>query len=191
MEKESNGGGVYEVCGTIKKQYSDEAIQTAFNLILKMVNNIIKNPNEPKFRTFKKTNEAIKSKILIIKETEKLMKELGFVEDGNDVLVYKEAKVDKLQKGVDIMETFKRDVDENIRIKEVQKQSLKDLERLKLNEEVNARMREEARKKKELLNQIELDKKERATKEKATDSKANDLKFGATLKKFECKQPRG
>lgn len=188
MELENHGQGVYKTCSDIKANHKDEdLINTAYSLLLKFLANIIKNPNDPKFRIFKKSNENIKAKILCIKETETLLKEIGFVEeDGN--LVFKNSKVDSIQKGVNVIETFKKEIDEKVRLKQEHKQNL---EQIKLNEDVNARMREEAKKKKEILALLEQDKKERATRDKATDSVSNDLKFGATLKKFECKQPRG
>ena len=69
-------------------------------------------------------------------------------------------------------------IEEKMRQKELSK---KNQELYKLNEEVNERMREDAKKKEELKRLLELDKKERATNSKAVDSKANDLKFGATV----------
>ena len=153
-----------------------------------MFKNIINSPNEPKFRQFKITNEAIKSKILAIKGTLELVKAAGFSEFDEEHLAYKDSKVDTLKKAVDIIEVYTKEANEKIKAKE---NSKKNDNINKLSEDIKKMKLEQDRKKQEILNQIELDKKERAKKEKATDSKANDLKFGATLKKFECKDPKG
>lgn len=183
-----SNNSIYKICSTIKEGYTDEALNKAFHLLIKMFNNIIKNPNEPKFRQFKITNEAIRSKILIIKETLDLVKEAGFTEFDEEHLAYKEIKTDRLKKAVDIMTTYNAEAEEKIRAREILK---KNEELNRLNEEINAKFREEQKKKQEIMKQLEYDKMERAKKEKATDSIGNDLKFGANLKKFECKQPRG
>jgi hypothetical protein len=184
-----NSPDTYKIIGDIENKYNEDVYYHAFNLLLKLLNNIVNNPNQPVYRQFKKTNEAIKTKILVIKETIDLLKELGYVEEGSEFLVYKDSKVDKLKKAIDLMTTSVKKVEEKIRQKEL---IHKNKELNKLNEEVNERMREEAKKKEELKRLLELDKQERLTKSKAVDSKANDLKFGATLKKLDCsKQPRG
>jgi len=180
-----NNGSIYKICGDIESRYNDDVVNSAFTLLLKLFQNIINNPNELKFRQFKKSNEAIKTKILIIHEIEQLIKEIGYQEEGSDVLIYKDPRTDKLKKGMDIIGITHSKLQEKQRAKEILK---KNNELNKLTEEIHARMKEEARKKQDLVNQMELDKKERATNAKATDSKANELKFGANVKKFECKQ---
>lgn len=190
-----NSPNTYKIISDIEAKYNEDIYYHAFNLLIKLFNNIANNPNQPVYRQFKKTNEAIKTKILVIKETIELLKEVGYVGEGKDekndseILIYKDSKVDKLKKAVDIMTISVKKIEEKLRQKELSK---KNQELYKLNEEVNERMREDAKKKEELKRLLELDKKERATNSKAVDSKANDLKFGATVKKLDCsKQPRG
>lgn len=185
MESRSSLSSVIE---SIKNKYSDEAVHTAFSLYLKMINNIIKNPNEPKFRTFKLTNEAIKTKILIIQEMLVLVRESGFTDVDSEHLAYKHPKVDSLNQAAALMTQVVAEIDERNRLKEVAK---KNVVSSQLNDEINAKLREEQKKKKEILQQLEYDRLERAKREKVKDSVANDLKYGATLKKFECKDQKG
>lgn len=172
----------------MKSTYKDDSLHTCIHLLQKLLKNIISNPNEQKFRTVKKTNEAIKTKILCIKESETLLKEAGFVEDGTDALVFKESKTNNLSVLVKYLENIEKEIDERKLQAEILK---KNVEAQKLKDEINARMKEEHRKRMELEKQIENDKKERMNKEKATDSTANDLKFGCNLKKFEAPKNRG
>lgn len=183
---------LYQLCQEIEDKYNEDAVNTAFTLLLKLLTNLANNPNEPKFRIFKKTNDTIKSKILIIKETETLIREIGYVDEGSD-LTFKDPRVDKIKKAIEIISITKKKVEEKLKEKQLKQQQLtQNKEYQKLNEEINARLREEARKKQELMKQLENDKKERAKREKAQDSNACDLKYGATLKKFEApKNQRG
>lgn len=172
----------------MKSSYKDEPLHTCIHLLQKLIKNIISNPNEPKFRNVKKTNEAIKTKILCIKEAETLLKEVGFVEDGTELLVYKDSNTNNLSILVKQLEEVEKEIDERKLKNEILQ---KNLEAKKLQDEINARMKEEHRKKAELEKLIENDKKERMNKEKAKDSNANDLKFGCNLKKFEAPKNRG
>jgi len=185
---ESNN--LQKICSDINEKYSEEAIHTAFSLLLKMLQNIASNPNEPKFRQFKKTNEAIKTKILVVKEIALLLKEIGYEESDSDILTFKEVKTDKVKQAIDIIQTINKEAEEKIRHKEIQEQAKKNNKNI-LNDEVNQRLREEAKKKAEIQRLLEYDKQERLKREKATDSKGNDLKFGANLKKFECSKDKG
>ncbi len=187
---ESESSNIYSICHKIKESNpnEDEKIHSAYHLLLKMFNNIISNPNESKYRGFKLTNEAIKSKILVIKETLELLKEAGYVEVDKENLSFKDIKTDRLKKAADVISIYYKDLEEKIKQKEIFK---KNEELARLNNEIKEKFREEQRKKQEILKQLELDKQERAQAEKATDSYGKDLKYGATLKKFECKNQRG
>jgi hypothetical protein len=62
---------IRKICKEIMNNYKEEAyniIKEAFSLMVKLLMNIARQTNEEKFRTFKKSNQAIKTKILIIKE---------------------------------------------------------------------------------------------------------------------------
>lgn len=54
--------------------------RSAFGVLVKLLNNIIENPNEPKFRGIKKSNLVVKTKLLIIPEIIDVLNILGFEE---------------------------------------------------------------------------------------------------------------
>ena len=68
---------------------------TCFEMLMKLFKNIINNPTEEKFRNFKITNEAIKSKILVIPEILDLIKTLGYINknDDKDILTFTDTSV--------------------------------------------------------------------------------------------------
>jgi len=51
----------------ISAQNDEQAVSTGLETLLKLIGNILKSPNEDKFRTLKKTNKAIQSRILSLK----------------------------------------------------------------------------------------------------------------------------
>lgn len=65
--------------------------KTAFEIMTKLVKNIIDHPDDPKFRLIKKTNAIISSKLLIIPEIVGLLEILGYEEgtgDKKDFYIY-------------------------------------------------------------------------------------------------------
>jgi len=52
--------------------------KTAFGILTKLLNNILENPNEPKFRVVKKSNLAISTKLLNIPEMIEVLEILGY-----------------------------------------------------------------------------------------------------------------
>ena len=43
---------------------NDKATLDGLNILMKLINNILKNPNEEKFRTIKKSNKTIQAKVM-------------------------------------------------------------------------------------------------------------------------------
>lgn len=51
----------------ISAQNDEQAVSTGLETLIKLIGNILKSPNDDKFRTLKKTNKAIQSRILSLK----------------------------------------------------------------------------------------------------------------------------
>lgn len=187
---ESNTSELYNICHTIKEIYKnyDEKLHSAYNLLLKMLNNIITNPNEQKFRLFKLTNDSIKAKILCIHEIMELLYTIGYTDLDKENLVFKNIKTDSVKKAIEVIGIFNKELEERLKNKQSNE---KNEEIQKKKDEINKMMKEEHRKKEEIMKQIEYDKQERLKKPKATDSIANQLKYGAVQKKLDCKDPKG
>ena len=57
-------------------------------LLQKLVLNIVKNPTDPKFRSIKKSNKVIASKLLSLKGVDWLLIAIGFVDDGESYVLH-------------------------------------------------------------------------------------------------------
>ena len=55
---------------------------------MKLANNILNNPKEEKFRKIKKSNKAIKAKLLSIKQVEEVIVGMGFTNVDEEHFVY-------------------------------------------------------------------------------------------------------
>ena len=87
---------------TITTKYDSERVITALDLITKLLSNVLNQPEEEKFRKFKKTNEAIKTKILNITECAYLMKEIGYNDIDDDFMSYTDSNIDSIKIAVDL-----------------------------------------------------------------------------------------
>lgn len=65
-------------------QYKD-----CFDILIKLFTNIVNNPNEAKFRNFKKTNKAIETRVLVIPEILEILSIMGYSDSSDpDVLIF-------------------------------------------------------------------------------------------------------
>ncbi len=182
------GDIVRTTCDTITKKYKEEIVKDAFSLIIKLLENIITKPKEEKFRNFKKTNELIKSKILILRETHQLMIDIGYRDRDSEFMVFEGEDVTKIKQATKILEEFRDKLNFAIQQQEIKK---REEESRRLQEEVEQKKREEILRKQKIQEALENDKKERMQREKAKDSVSKNLEFGAKLCKFEPKRGGG
>ena len=73
----------------IYNSYNVNRVMEAFKILNKLFSNIINNPDEEKFKVFKKSNINIQLKVLIIKETLDILKSLGYQEADEERLIFK------------------------------------------------------------------------------------------------------
>jgi hypothetical protein len=184
----NTGDSIKSTCEKIVKKYKEDIVRDAFSLISKLLNNILSKPNEDKFRNFKKTNELIKSKILILKETQQLMYEIGYRDLDSEYMVFQGQDLTNIKTAVKIIEDYTKQLNSLIEQQEVKK---REEESRKLQEEVDRMKREEILRKQKIQEALELDKKERMQREKAKDSVSKNLEFGAKVCKFEPKRGGG
>lgn len=65
----------------------DDQCIAGFDILVKLIQNIIKNPSDEKFRKIKKSNKAISTKLMNLVSEEKmieLIETLGYVKDADD-----------------------------------------------------------------------------------------------------------
>ena len=80
--------------------------KTAFEVLKKLIDNILNNPEEPKFRAFKKTNLVISSRLLNIPEIIDVLNILGYEEgtgEKENCLVYEGNRFESLKECVELL----------------------------------------------------------------------------------------
>lgn len=71
--KEEKEALMLDAIKTIVASNQPEAVIAGFEILHKLISNILKNPTEDKFRQLKKTNKAIQAKLMGLQPSEKLM----------------------------------------------------------------------------------------------------------------------
>ena len=169
----------------IMKRYVDSKVKEAFEIMLKLWNNIIKNPTEEKFRIFKKTNEVIKTKVLVMKEFTKLMIAVGYSDLDKDAMMFLEEDHVKLKKGIEAinksMKILLEKEKEQEKLDEIKKQD----EIKRHGENIKRKFKEEKEIQNKIKAQLECDKEERKKVDKPNTSYSKPLKYGANVCKFE------
>ena len=151
-----------DIISHLLNKYNDMKIKDAFEIILKLLENILKRPNEQKFRFFKKSNEIIKSKVLIMKEFVTLMKTIGYTDIDENLMMYSdENNFNKIKNSIELINNYQKVLIE--KSKEYDKShELLELEEIKRHNEENKRIYEEEKHKQQIiLAQIVQDQKER------------------------------
>ena len=80
--------------------------KTAFEVLKKLIDNILNNPEEPKFRVIKKTNLVISSRLLNIPEIIDVLNILGYEEgtgEKENCLVYEGNRFESLKECVELL----------------------------------------------------------------------------------------
>ena len=159
-------------------KYNHKPILEAFNILLKLFNNIINYPRDSKFKNFKKSNSIIRNKILIIDEALSLIYVLGYTKTDDDEILSFNGDYNNLLECVEYLNNTVKELEYEIKIKENSEKKQEEKKIKSTFEEAQIQSKKILSEKEKILQQIENDKKERAQREKARDSKANDLKFG-------------
>ena len=178
MEAPSTPKKIYGIMTFIFEGSNKEKFGVFLALIKKVVSNIIQNPQEPKFRSLRKTNKALQDKLFIHPNMHELLTSLGFVLEtdtytflGNNTRVLEEFEI--ILEGFEVqMEAYKN----NLGVDPVEASRRQKI----IEEEVRDKEREMA-KLEELAHFDRLEKMRELKDHPACDSVGKDLKFGATV----------
>ncbi len=81
-----------------------DTLKTCFKTLKIMLNNVVKNPNEDKFKTIKLSNPNVHERVGKISIALKLLEELGFVKN-DEVMVVSNVDIDLFNKTIGYLET--------------------------------------------------------------------------------------
>lgn len=188
QNSESLENKIRDVCEKIFNMYGENFVKEAFSILIKLFNNILSKPQEEKFRIFKKSNEVIKKKILVMKENLILLKEIGYVDLDNDIMTFQGNDLTPIKIAADVLNSYIDLINSRIAEKEHLEKLKQEEERKRLNEEVQQKLHEKKLLERKIQEQLENDRRERAQREKPKDSMGKDLSFGAKVCKFEPKK---
>ena len=151
-----------------------------------LFNNIINNPDEDKFKIFKKTNGNIKLKVLIIKECQNLIDILGYKEQDEERLIFK-GDIKRLKYATYVLKKHILKIDEILEEEKKKEEEKRQEEIKKQMDEANRIFMQQKIEKERLLQQCLNDRKEMAQRPKPKDSIAKNVKYGAHEVKVEFK----
>lgn len=177
---------VDKIIGDIYNKYNGKYVKEAFKILNKLFNNIINNPDEDKYKIFKKTNGNIQLKVLIIKECKDLIDSLGYIEKDEERLIFK-GDIKRLKYATYVLTEYIRKIDEIIEEKQREEEEKRQEEIKKQIDEAKRKYMEEKMERERLNQQCLNDRKEMSQRPKARDSKATNLNYGAREVKVEFK----
>lgn len=156
------------------KVYDRQKLADGLALLIKLFENIENNPVEVKFRSVKKTNPTLVSKLFAFKGIERVFGALGFVEDGEfyrfthqDITPIRQAIILLRAQEVNLRVPVSHDPEAAQRIAKIQAEMRK--------------RDEEKRRIQESMKQDRQEKREDFKNHPIQSSKGKDLKFGSKL----------
>ena len=168
----------------IYNNYNNKRVSEAFKILNKLFNNIINNPDEEKYKIFKKSNINLQLKVLIIKECQDILKSLGYTELDEDRLIFK-GNINRLKYATYVMTKKIFKIEEILEKQRKEEEEEKQEKIRKEFEEKSKKLMEEKMERERLKQQCLNDRKEVAQNMKPKNSVANNLKFGAKEVKVE------
>lgn len=89
----------------IHKSNPKEMCEEALKILIKLFTNIVSNPKELRFRNFKKTNNTIKTHVLIIPDILNVLEVLGYSESSTDkdILVYEGESLSNFSTAIEVL----------------------------------------------------------------------------------------
>jgi len=174
-------------------KYKEEDLLDSYKILLKLLQNLAENEFEHKYKTFKKTNPIIKSKVLKIPEILDILRIIGYKEMDTDTLIWQDKEISIIAKIVEDLKMFINLIEAKLTNRKLNELAENDPEKKAYLEEqkrLENLKKEDERRTKELMETHKQETQSNWTKN--VDSKAKDIKFGATEQKFEPKcNPRG
>lgn len=88
----------------MEKKCEQQAFLEGVAIVLKLLNNIIQDPNNVKYRTFKLENKTIREKVLVIEGMKEYLLEMGFVERTGTLHLSQSVLINNIIKYRDVLQ---------------------------------------------------------------------------------------
>ncbi len=178
---------IRSIAQKIFQKYNEERVKDSFALLIKLFSNILSKPNEDKFRLFKKSNETLKAKVLLIKENLELIKAIGYVDLDEEILAFQGNDLTRITEAISVLNEYIEIINKQTEERKYLEEQKKKEDQIRYQKEIDEKYKQEKMKQKKIFDQLEADKKEREKLEKPVDSVGRDLQYGAKVCKFEPK----
>jgi len=171
-------------------KYVEEDLLESYKILQKLLQNLSENEFEQKYKTFKKSNTTIKSKVLKIPEVLEILRILGYKEQDKDTLIWpdKEKDISLITNMSEDLKMFINLIEAKLTNRKLEELAQKDPEKKAFLEEQKRKeniRKEDERRTRELMDIHKQETQSNWTKN--VDSNAKDTKFGATECRFEPK----
>ena len=172
--------------------YKEEDLIESYKILLKLLRNLVDNPYQDKYRTFKRTNPIIQSKVLKIKEILEILTTIGYIQLDQECLIFNEKDINIIEKSAEILAMFIPLIESKLNNRKFLELAENDPDKKEFLQE-QKRLEEIKQQEKERLKDLMENHKEevKGNWKKATDSNANKIDFGMKECKFEIKNSRG
>ncbi len=167
-------------------KYKEEDLLDCYKILQKLLQNLSENHYEQKYKTFKKTNATISSKVLKITEVFDILRLLGYSELDKDTLIWSGSNIDVITKIADDLKMFINIIESKLTNRKLMELAEKDPDKKAFLEEqkrIEAKKREEEKRVKDILDTHKQE--VQGNWKTATDSQAKSLTFGSTECRFE------
>ena len=176
---------VQSILLVINESNEETLVIKALDILMKLIKNILKSPQEEKFRNIKKTNKAIMNKLLSVGGMEDLILSIGYKDSSVEFFTFDINNYTQLAKMKKIIEDFHDELRKKYMTpEELEKYNLLKEQKHKMIEEHKIKMKAKA----DLENGMKLDRVEKS-QEEVKASKGNALAFGASIIKFQPPPP--
>jgi len=176
---------------TIDK-YKEEDLLDSYKILQKLLQNLSENEFEQKYKTFKKTNQTISTKVLKIPEVLEFLSALDYKDLDKDTLIWVGSDINVITKAVEDIKMFINIIEAKITNRKLLELAEKDPEKKAFIEEqrrIEQQKREEEKRIKDIMETHKEEIKSNWTK--CVDSQAKEVKFGSTECRFEPKNRGG
>lgn len=172
---------------TIDK-YKEEDLLDSYKILQRLFQNLSENIYEQKYKTFKKTNPTLSTKVLKISEVLEILQTLGYKELDKDTLIYAENDFNYITQLSEDLKMFINIIESKLTNRKLLELAEKDPEKKAFLEEQKKREMLKKEEENRLKDILETHKQEvKNNWNKNIDSVAKDVKFGSTECKFEPK----
>jgi hypothetical protein len=175
MEVEDLDCQIYSHLQSSQKASDPSHLKVSISTLLRLLQNISDHPSEAKFRSIKRSNKAIQSKLLSVQGISEILTLVGFTAQDTDTLTL--SSTQNIETAMVILQAFECELAESLKTEE-------EKEHERRQQEIRKKAQEKEEHKKRLLEGARLDRQETNTKLMPTQDSVAINRGPGTAKTF-------